>query len=253
MGFFLANCIGKGKKRRNSMGASTIPRFQIPQLPDDDVNGLVNRDKIACEWKKPAGQMMTFLESDQVKYWKPFHNAIVSNVPTTDSTDIQPNYPISTRNDEREECTAIIEKSTAEPLKDEDQTRKLVRTPTPDALLTFTDKGYFGFSLTEIDEMPDFASTSLVFPENLANTLPIEFGDSFQNLIPLHNPEEFVDENDSKAQEFILNSSDDIVMMEEASEYLFVEPPSDGLCSLLTQSTGFLTPNISTMGSHLSC
>jgi hypothetical protein len=195
MGFFLANCLGMGKKRRNSMGASPIPRFQIPIVPDDGVNRLCNRDKFAPVEgdNKLIDRTITYKESDKAKNWKPFLNAcrVINDVtvPKVDSTiTMELQSSLSLENCQKDEFSGKEQGHTeVVPLKEEDQMRKLIRTPTPDALLTFVwvDQGEENIETSSTEIIGKSIVSGSSFPETSVNTLSNESMDSYREMIPL--------------------------------------------------------------------
>ena len=147
MVFFLLNCLGiRGSCRRNSNGAAAIPRFQITQIPDDGINQLLKQKKPAMEEKsvEPEPVPEPNIKAKRVSNWKPYHNAsmAVSSALTSSASARQQQHSMNLILYEEGEYVKLIEenkKSAFVELKEEDQAGKFIRTPTPDALVTFAE------------------------------------------------------------------------------------------------------------------
>ena len=149
MVFFLLNCLGiRGSCRRGSNGAAAIPRFHITQIPDDGVNQLLKQKMpVSIAEDKSMEAIPALQPNTQVKRvsnWKPYHNAsvAVSSALTSSATARQQQHSMNMILYEEGEYVKLFEenkKTSFVELKEEDQSGKFIRTPTPDALVTFNE------------------------------------------------------------------------------------------------------------------
>lgn len=158
----------RGKRRSNTSAA--IPHFQITQIPEDGVNALLQRKRhpeVSEEIAAPAPAAPVSATSN----WKPYHNATVAVSSVLKQRNPQPPLAAEDYYHQQHELSRV-----EEPLKDEPEKKKMIRSPTPDALALFETN-----ELPASSTMTDSIAASLVDLESLLLLPPVDDSELFED------------------------------------------------------------------------
>lgn len=264
--------------RRKSSSGAAIPHFQITQIPEDGVNALLQRKRKVEMEEKVELPAVVPIASPSTSNWKPYHNATVAV-----SSVLKRNNPLPP---EHEFYTTTLNLPSQELLKDEPEQKKLIRSPTPDALTLFADEpssntpigpsssveslNTTSSRVESLDEMIDLESLPPVPPVDDIELLELAepavsieqvkqilndpvLNQELDNLQNSNNSDKDFDGGDQQPHA-IANMDDEVNEdLEIALEGLFLEAPE--LVSLMnsTIDSGDMTPNTLALRLPMRC
>ena len=257
-----------------------MPHFQITQIPEDGVNQLLQRKKKAesgePEETAPRAQPQPATTTSS---WKPYHNATVAVSSVLKRSNQPPIMPeedfYHQQQQQQQQPPAIV----LEFLKEEQEMKRLIRTPTPDGLALIDDVKeedkvavLSGSSVQSLPPIPFVDEQELldvladpVLNEELDNL----FAEEHQQVeaveeIPLAEVKEPIcieDEITIAANEVAKESEHESEHESEANdsdlemamEALFLEEPQSASLFDSTMDSGDMTPNTLAMRLPMRC
>ena len=169
MPFF--SCFGRRSKRTTA----AVPHFQITQIPEDGVNQLLQRKKKAESGEpEEAAPRALPQPATSTSSWKPYHNATVavsSVLKRSNQPPIMPEEDFYHQQQQQQQQPAVV----LEFLKEEQEMKRLIRTPTPDGLAL-------------IDDVKEEDKVAMLSGSSVQSLPPIPFVDDLELLDVLADP-----------------------------------------------------------------